>query len=89
MSTSLLYHAFGIRGYDYLSTAYEDGHVRFTIGQRRHTYRCPACGAREVAPRGCQQRTFQAAPSAASPWRSPWPSPAWPARPATWSARRH
>lgn len=22
MSTSLLYHAFGLRGYDYLSTAY-------------------------------------------------------------------
>jgi len=67
MSTSLLYHAFGIRGYDYLSTAYEDGHVRITIGQRRHTYRCPACGAREVAPRGCQRRTFQAVPIGGKP----------------------
>jgi transposase len=67
MSTSLLYHAFGIRGYDYLSTAYEDGHVRFTICQRRHTYRCPVCGAREVAPRGCQQRTFKAVPIGGKP----------------------
>ncbi len=67
MSTSLLYHAFGIRGYDYLGTAYEDGHVRFTIGQRRHTYRCPACGAREVAPRGCRRRTFQAVPIGGKP----------------------
>src|ERR1700676_268633 len=67
MSTSLLYHAFGIRGYDYLRTAYEDGHVRFTICQRRHTYRCPACGAREVAPRGYQQRTFQAVPIGGKP----------------------
>jgi transposase len=67
MSTSLLYHAFGIRGYDYLGTAYEDGHVRFTICQRRHTYRCPACGAREVAPRGRQQRTFKAVPIGGKP----------------------
>ena len=27
MSTSLLYHAFGIRGYDYLRTDYQDGQV--------------------------------------------------------------
>ena len=29
MSTSLLYHAFGIRGYDYVNTAYEQGCVLF------------------------------------------------------------
>ncbi len=67
MSTSLLYHAFGLRGYDYLSTAYEDGHVRFTIGHRPHTRRCPVCGARDVAPRGHQQRTFRAVPIGGKP----------------------
>lgn len=67
MSTSLLYHAFGLRGYDYLSTAYEDGHVRFTIGQRPHTRRCSRCGSRDVAPRGHQQRTFQAVPIGGKP----------------------
>lgn len=67
MSTSLLYHAFGIRGYDYLSTAYEDGHVRFTIRQRPHTRRCPGCGSRDVAPRGHQQRTFKAVPIGGKP----------------------
>ena len=34
MSTSLLYHGFGIRGYHYVKTAYEDGQVIFTIGQK-------------------------------------------------------
>jgi len=67
MSTSLLYHAFGIRGYDYLSTAYEDGRVRFTIGQRPHTCRCPVCGSRKVVPRGHQQRTFKAVPIGGKP----------------------
>ena len=67
MSTSLLYHAFGLRGYDYLSTAYEDGHVRFTIRQRPHTRRCPICDSRDVAPRGHQQRTFRAVPIGGKP----------------------
>ena len=67
MSTSLLYHAFGIRGYDYLSTAYEGGQVRFTIGQRPHTRRCPVCGSRNVAPRGHQQRTFRTVPIGRKP----------------------
>jgi transposase len=67
MSTSLLYHAFGLRGYDYLSTAYEHGHVRFTIRQRPHTRRCPICDSRDVAPRGHQQRTFRTVPIGGKP----------------------
>jgi transposase len=67
MSTSLLYHAFGLRGYDYLSTAYERGHVRFTIRQRPHTRRCPICDSRDVAPRGHQQRTFRTVPIGGKP----------------------
>jgi transposase len=67
MSTSLLYHAFDIRGYDYLSTAYEGGQVGFTIGQRPHTRRCSVCGSRDVAPRGHQQRTFRTVPIGGKP----------------------
>ena len=33
MSTSLLYHAFGIRGYVYSRTQYDNGQVIFTIHQ--------------------------------------------------------
>jgi transposase len=67
MSTSLLYHAFGIRGYDYVKTEYTEGRVRFTIRQRPHTYRCSACGSRQVAPRGHQERTFHAVPIGGKP----------------------
>ncbi len=31
MSTSLLYHAFGIREYKYVRTEYNEGHTIFTI----------------------------------------------------------
>jgi hypothetical protein len=31
MSTSLLYHAFGIREYKYVRTEYHEGHTIFTV----------------------------------------------------------
>ena len=37
MSTSLLYHAFGIRGYRYSRTEYHNGQVIFTIDQEPET----------------------------------------------------
>ena len=40
MSTSLLYHAFGIRGYDYVRTDYRRGQVIFTISQDPNDCRC-------------------------------------------------
>jgi transposase len=62
MSTSLLYHAFGIRGYQYARTAYQDGQTIFTIRQEPHTCRCPACGSREVKHRGSVERRFRTVP---------------------------
>ena len=50
MSTSLLYHAFGIRGYQYVRTEYEGGKTVFTIRQELKTCRCEACGSRDVRP---------------------------------------
>jgi len=67
MSTSLLYHALGLRGYDYVKTDYQDGAVIFTLRQRRHTYRCPVCQSRDVHPRGHQERTFQTVPIGPKP----------------------
>ena len=46
MCTSLLYHTFGIRGYEYVRTEYQGGQVIFTINQDLKTCRCSACGAR-------------------------------------------
>ncbi len=62
MSTSLLYHAFGIRGYHYVRTDYPDGRVVFTIRQEPKTCRCPACGSRDVVSRGTAQRQFRTVP---------------------------
>ncbi len=62
MSTSLLYHAFGIRGYDYTRTEYQGGEVTFTIRQERRTLRCEACGSRDVRPKGRVPRRFRSLP---------------------------
>ena len=59
MSTSLLYHAFGVRGYEYLSTEYSEGKVTFTIDQPRPSFRCPECGSADVIRRGETPRRFR------------------------------
>ena len=58
----LLYHASGLRGYDYVKTDYQEGGVVFTIRPRPHSCRCPVCNSRDVLPRGHQQRSFKAVP---------------------------
>lgn len=67
MSTSLLYHGFGIRGYQYVKTAYEAGRVTFTIRQERGDLRCAACGSLRVVRRGFQSRCFRSLPLGARP----------------------
>jgi hypothetical protein len=59
MSTSLLYHAFGVRGYRYVKTGYVEGEVVFTIVQPRESYRCPVCGSDDVIGRGQRTRRFR------------------------------
>jgi transposase len=62
MSTSLLYHGFGVRGYRYVGTNYVEGEVWFTVEQPRETLRCPLCDSPEVTRRGEQWRTFRLPP---------------------------
>src|SRR4051812_21373077 len=62
MSTSLLYHAFGIKGYRYVRTAYVQGQTIFTLGQEPDTYRCSACGSADVVSRGHVERRFRCLP---------------------------
>ena len=62
MSTSLLYHGFGIHGYKYVKTEYEAGKVIFTIGPERGDLRCAVCGSRRVVRRGFQLRRFRSLP---------------------------
>ena len=67
MSTSLLYHAFGIRGYQYVRTQYEGGQVIFTVGQEAKNFRCGACGSRRVVRRGVYPRRFRSLPIGGRP----------------------
>jgi transposase len=62
MSTSLLYHGFGIRGYRYVRTEYIEGGVVFTIVQDPKRYRCPACGGRNIILKGGVTRRFRGLP---------------------------
>jgi transposase len=62
MSTSLLYHAFGTRGYRYVRTAYTEGQTIFTIRQEPGTCRCSACGSGDVVARGHVERRFRSLP---------------------------
>lgn len=48
MSTSLLYHAFGIRGYDYQAMKFDKGELFFRIEAPRKSLKCPACGSAHV-----------------------------------------
>jgi len=45
MSTSLLYHGFGVRDYRYVGTKYVRGGMIFTIERKMETCRCTACGS--------------------------------------------
>jgi transposase len=67
MSTSLLYHAFSIRGYKYLSTRYEKGAIIFTIEQPVDRLSCSSCGSRRVIRRGKRTRRFRAVPIGKKP----------------------
>lgn len=62
MSTSLLYHGFGVRGYRYVRTEYVGGVVVFTIERIRKTCRCTACGSENVWRQGVVVRRFRTVP---------------------------
>jgi transposase len=67
MSTSLLYHAFGTKGYRYVRTAYVQGQTIFTLGQEPGSCRCSACGSADVVSRGRVERRFRCLPIGTRP----------------------
>ena len=62
MSTSLLYHAFGVRGYQYQRTEYDGGMVLFHVEPAEKSVCCSACGSRKVSRRGSKERWFRSLP---------------------------
>ena len=62
MSTSLLYHGFGIHGYQYVRTIYRKGKVIFCIIPKAFSLCCPVCGSKHVKRRGTKTRMFRTIP---------------------------
>ena len=75
MSTSLLYHGFGIRGYTYVRTEYDHGQVFFTVRQEADALRCSVCGSRDVGSRGHVERRFKSLPIGGKPVSIVFPIP--------------
>lgn len=67
MSTSLLYHTMGIRGYRYLSTKYENGTIMITIAQDRRNCCCSQCDSVNVILKGGEWRQFRGIPIGRKP----------------------
>jgi transposase len=62
MSTSLLYHGFGIQGYQHVHTKYHDGAIHFRVRQEVFSLRCPECSSYQVKRRGQVMRRFRTLP---------------------------
>jgi transposase len=62
MSTSLLYHGFGIVGYRYIRTEYLEGNAIFTISKNKFSLRCPVCKSKRVVRHGSLPRWFHSLP---------------------------
>ena len=67
MSTSLLYHGFGIKGYEYVSSHYENGNIVFRIREKKREVCCSVCGSRHVSRRGRVERRFRSLPIGKKP----------------------
>ena len=64
MSTSLLYHCFGItgRGIHHVRSRFDEGRTIFRIAQDSTTLACSACGSRKVRKKGTVFRRFMTLP---------------------------
>jgi transposase len=67
MSTSLLYHGFGLVGYRYVRQEFREAQVIFHIEQPRQRLRCPHCRSTDVWAQGGVERTFRTVPIGSKP----------------------
>ena len=67
MSTSLLYHAFGVKGYRLSAIVFEAGAVIIRIEQPRENLCCSACGSNDVFAKGAVARRFRSVPIGSKP----------------------
>ena len=62
MSTSLLYHAFGLKTYDYLRTEYINGTIFFHVKKKQGAQYCTNCRSRDVVFAGRVERIWISLP---------------------------
>jgi transposase len=67
MSTSFIYHAFGIRDYVYKATHFIGGGIIFDISPKPEAIKCPECNSRSVIKRGKVVRDLRGIPIGSRP----------------------
>ena len=67
MSTSLLYHGWGLRGYRHIRTLFQGGRITFRITHKRECLRCSLCGSRDIIHIGQKVRQFRSLPIGSKP----------------------
>ncbi len=74
MSTSVLYHCFGVmgRGIHHSHTRFEEGRTVFRINQDPTTFQCSRCGSRAVKKKGTVRRTWITLPIGLRPTLIEW-----------------
>lgn len=74
MSTSILYHCFGVmgRGIHHVHTRFEKGRTVFKIDQDPTTFQCSHCGSRAVRKKGTVRRVWMTLPIGLRPTLIEW-----------------
>lgn len=74
MSTSVLYHCFGVmgRGIHHSHTRFEKGRTVFKINQVPTTFQCSHCGSRAVKKKGTVRRMWITLPVGLRPTLIEW-----------------
>ena len=67
MSTSLMYHAFGLRGYQYVKSSFAGARVTLYVRSTRDQLRCSDCGGDNFWSQGSVTRTFRTVPIGSKP----------------------
>lgn len=67
MSTSILYHGWGLVGYDFDAAKFEHGTIVFKVHPKDGSCRCPECKSHLIINRGKKTRRFRALPIGRKP----------------------
>ncbi|MCR4665736.1 MAG: transposase family protein, partial [Desulfovibrio sp.] len=67
MSTSFIYHALGLSGYEYVNQKFHFGCIIFHVCPKWRIVRCPICKSRKVIRKGCSIRKLRTVPIGRKP----------------------